>query len=64
MYKILCAFVNSLSIIKKIPLYQGNTLFLTITFVSLVNFQTACKMTSRPSVLAENQEPKNPDLYY
>ena len=33
-------------------LYQGNTLSLTIAIVSLVEFQTARKMTSCPSILA------------
>ena len=28
------------------------------------DFQTAYKITSKPSILAERQERKNPDLYY
>ena len=39
--------------------YTKVTLSLTITFVSLVNFQNARKMTSSPSGLAENQGTKN-----
>ena len=50
------------------PLYQGNALSLTITqyFLSLtiaqyslVNFQTARRMTLRPSVLAGQLDKKN-----
>ena len=45
-------------------LYQGITLLLTFAFVSLVNFQTARKMMSRPSVLAGQLDWKILDLYY
>ena len=40
------------------PLYHGNTLYLSIAFVSLVDFQNACKLTSRPNGIAGDQEPK------
>ena len=39
---------------------EGHPFSLTIAFVSLVNFQTACKMTSRLSTKTQ----KNPNLYY
>ena len=45
-------------------LRQQAPLSLSIPFVSLVDFQNACKMTSRPSGIAGNQEPKSPNLYY
>ena len=40
------------------PFYQSSTLSLTITIVSLVNFQTAHKMTTWPSFLAGQSEQK------
>ena len=46
------------------PLYQGNTLSLTIAIYSLVEFLTTHIMTSHLSVLAPRKDSKNPDLYY
>ena len=46
------------------PLYQGNTLSLTIAIVSLVKFLTARKMTSCPNNSAWRSDWKNPDLNY
>ena len=46
------------------PIYQGRALSLTSALYSLINFQTANKMTSQPSILAEPRDRKNPDLYY
>ena len=53
---------NSLSILSL--LYQGNALFLTIAHYSLVNFQTAPKMTSHVTVQQDSEIEKNLDLYY
>ena len=47
------------------PLYQGNnTLSLTKTITSLVNFLTAYKMLWRLCVIAGTSDSKNPELYY
>ena len=40
------------------PSYHGNTLSLTIAFVSLVDFQNERKMTLQLSGVAGSQEPK------
>ena len=58
----LCAHIFPFSLPP--PLFQGNTLSLTISFVSLVVFLNARKMTSQLSGVAGKQKPRNPKLYY
>ena len=45
-------------------LYQGNTLSLTKSSYSIVDFLTSHLVTSRLSILALSYDNKNPNLYY
>ena len=47
-----------------IQIYPGNAFSLTNAWYSLINFQTAYKMTSQPSILAWTTDKKNTKSLY